>query len=383
MAKRRKEKDEQEDKPFKLPKFDEEKFLKRERRNIKTTFLSFFLGILVALISFGFYALLSGNDLRWYLILLFGIFTGSWLKYLYLRLNIDLTDFTKKNWFSSYMIYFFSWLVVLMVIVNPPFYDDQEPLIELIVLPEIQEPRGNVMILAKITDNTGLEKENIEFTLDGNNTDNFEYIDSILRYTYIGPLNLTIDETHSFEIVVKDNSGYTTNIAGSFTFSNDAIYLAKPPSSPVIAADDIKFGVKSDVWRVYYQVDDGIEINATQQADRKEFYITTPEFQGWPRGEKNASVKVGAKLVYNFENHLIDGKAYWFENYINDTTRYIFDISNESSIGSIEVDDDDWVNIGMPGARIVSAPGFEILVFLISLGVVVLIFKYRKKDRRS
>ena len=35
MAKRRKEKDEEEDKPFKLPKFDEEAFLKREKRNIK------------------------------------------------------------------------------------------------------------------------------------------------------------------------------------------------------------------------------------------------------------------------------------------------------------------------------------------------------------
>ena len=41
MAKRRKEKDEEEDKPFKLPKFDEEAFLKRERRNVKSTFISF------------------------------------------------------------------------------------------------------------------------------------------------------------------------------------------------------------------------------------------------------------------------------------------------------------------------------------------------------
>ena len=84
MAKRRKEKDEDEDKPFKLPKFNEEKFLQRERRNIKTTFLSFLLGILVAIISFGFYALLTGNNIRWILILIFGIFTGSWLKYLFI-----------------------------------------------------------------------------------------------------------------------------------------------------------------------------------------------------------------------------------------------------------------------------------------------------------
>ena len=34
MAKRRKEKDEEEDKPFKMPKFDVEAFLKREKNLI-------------------------------------------------------------------------------------------------------------------------------------------------------------------------------------------------------------------------------------------------------------------------------------------------------------------------------------------------------------
>ena len=64
MAKRRKEKDEEEDKPFKIPKFDEEAFLKRERRNIKATFISFLFGILMALVCFGFWALMGKNDLK-------------------------------------------------------------------------------------------------------------------------------------------------------------------------------------------------------------------------------------------------------------------------------------------------------------------------------
>ncbi len=79
----------------------------------------------------------------------------------FVRLNIDLTDYTNKNWFSSYAIYFFTWLVVLIVLVNPPFYDEDEPLINLVVLPDMQEPGGTVMILAKITDNSIIEKENI------------------------------------------------------------------------------------------------------------------------------------------------------------------------------------------------------------------------------
>ena len=76
MAKRRKDPDEvDEDKPFKMPKFDEEAFLTRERRNIKATFIAFFFGCLVALISFGFWALMGKHYLRWELVLLVVVVT--------------------------------------------------------------------------------------------------------------------------------------------------------------------------------------------------------------------------------------------------------------------------------------------------------------------
>ena len=98
MAKKKREKTEEGELDFKLPKFDEEKFLKRERRNIKATFLSFLFGILISIISFGFWSLLSGHDFRWELVLLFCAFNSSWLKYLFTRLNLDLTDFGRKGW---------------------------------------------------------------------------------------------------------------------------------------------------------------------------------------------------------------------------------------------------------------------------------------------
>ena len=181
MAKRRKEKDEKdEDKPFKIPKFDEQAFLKKERRNIKALFIAFFFGCLVALISFGFWALMSGSgetNLRWPLVLIFGIFTASFIRYIYLRLNLDVSHFTKKNWFTTYAIYFFAWLIVLIVLVNPPFYDDEVPRVEVAVLPEMQELGGDVLIVAKITDNVGVEKSDITFTVDGTkiSSNDFEY----------------------------------------------------------------------------------------------------------------------------------------------------------------------------------------------------------------
>ena len=139
MAKRRKEKDEEEEKPFKIPKFDEEAFLKREKRNIKATFISFLFGILMALICFGFWALMGKNDLRWPLVLLVAVANAAFLRVIFMRMNIDLTDFGRKNWFGSYAIYFITWLIVFIVLVNPPFYDDEAPRIQVSVLPVIQE----------------------------------------------------------------------------------------------------------------------------------------------------------------------------------------------------------------------------------------------------
>ena len=393
MAKRRKEKDEEEDKPFKLPKFDEEAFLKRERRNIKSTFISFLFGGLMALICFGFWALMDKHDLRWPLVLLVAAINATFLKYIFIRINLDLTDFGRKNWFGSYAIYLLSWLIIFMILVNPPFYDDEAPRIEVAVLPGMQEPGGDVVILAKITDNAGIEKQDITFSIDGEavSPSAIHYIDNIFRYNYEGPNNITDDEDHDFTLTVKDHSGHSKVEKGSFIFSNDTIYLALPESGETVkAASDIKFGVKTDVWRVYYKVNDGEEINTTQQTDRTDFYITSPEYQGWAVGD-NITVNVTAVIVYNFENHLLkddegnllvdkngNAIAYWFVNYINDTSTYRFDVADESTIGQKETE-----KALLPRARIVAAPGFEALVFLISLVVVVLIFKYRKKDRRN
>ncbi|HUS99008.1 MAG TPA: hypothetical protein VMY59_01655, partial [Candidatus Thermoplasmatota archaeon] len=98
MAKRRKEGTEVEEQlDFQIPKFDEEAFMKKERRNIKTLFISFLFGLLVSVICFGFWALLEGNFLRWELVLLVGVVNSIWIKYLFIQLNIDLTDFGRKG----------------------------------------------------------------------------------------------------------------------------------------------------------------------------------------------------------------------------------------------------------------------------------------------
>jgi len=399
MAKRRKEKDEEnEDKPFKTPKFNEEAFLKRERRNIKITFITFFFGCLMALICFGFWVLLSGSELRWPLVLMVGIFNASFLRYILLRLNFDLSELTRKNWFTSYAIYFFVWLIILIILVNPPFYDDEAPGIEVAVLPEMQEPGGTVLILAKITDNTGVDKEDIMFTIDdvAISSNDFDYDDTIFIYTYESPIDFNGDETHNYEISITDASGNSKTKQGSFTFSNDTIDLGYPFDRDLInTKTPIKFIVKPDVFRVYYTINEGGQINTTQDTVDKQTYGTTPEMNGWIGGTNNVTVNVSAQVIYNFENHFLKNEkgnivyikdsqgnqvpvSYWFVNYINDTASYTFDVADEPSIGT-----EAGKKISVPKGRIVGAPGFEAIVFIAALLVVVLIFKYKKKDRRN
>ena len=395
MAKRRKETDEKEvDTGFQIPKFDEEAFLKRERRNIKSTIISFLFGCLMALVCFGFWALMGKSfGLRWELILLVGVVNAVFLKYIFIKLKIDLSDFGRKNWFGSYLTYFFTWFIVLIILVNPPFYDDEDPRVELVIMPQMQEPGGDILILAKITDNMGMEKNDISFTLDGISVsqNDFSYIDNIFEYKYTGPVNITSDQTHNFSLTATDSRGNVEVKTDTFTFSKDTIYLALPKSGDkVVAASDIKFGVKTDVFRVFYKVDNGQEINATKQADREDYYITSPEYDGWVSGE-NISVRVSAELLYNFENNFLkddegnlivdsnnNAQPKWYVNYINDTTTYVFNVTDESTIGQI-----DSIEITKPTARIAAAPGFEIIVFLIALITVVLILKFRKKKRQQ
>ena len=112
MAKRRKEKDEEsDDKPFKVPKFDEEEFVRKEKINIRATFISFLFGCLMALVCFGFWALMGSQvGFRWTLVLLVAVANATFIRYIFQRFKIDVSDFTKKNWFTNIMIYFFTWL---------------------------------------------------------------------------------------------------------------------------------------------------------------------------------------------------------------------------------------------------------------------------------
>ena len=374
MAKRRTEKDEKAEEGFSPTKFDEENFLKKEKEKIKATFISFLFAVIIAFISFSFWILLQDSPFRWMLVFLFGIFTAAWLRYFFNRFNIAIEDLERRGMFTTYAIYFLTWLFVLIVLVNPPFYDDEPPQISLTVLPSMQEPGGTVKIVALVADNADIKDNQVEFVLTHNQstlvdtTINLE--EKIFQYEFENQENYTGD--FSFTLQAEDTSGYTRQESGTFQYSTDVIKIPEPydattPPGPVVTyTTDIKIDIKPEVSWVYYVVD-GQETNVTKEAD-DQFYTTSPMYVGWDRNSQQ-TIRVYAKTYHYFENIPIA-----FNNTVVDTTPYYFNVSGAAEIGT-----EPSPEVSLPSPRFIQVPGFETVLFLISLIGVVLIFIYKKK----
>jgi len=397
MAKRRKEgADAEEQIDFQIPKFDEEAFLKRERRNIKTMVIAFLFGLLISIICFGFWVLIGDNFLRWELVLLVGVVNSIWIKYLFLKLNIDLTDFGRKGWLSVFATYFFTWLLILVVLVNPPFYDAESPRVEIAVLPGMQEPGGTIFIAAYIVDNVGVNKDGINFTitdpLGTRRSPDFTYEDNIFRYTYENPDDLL--GTYEFLFVVSDVNDQQTTMNGSFTYSRDALTITSSLRDGLRSGDSITIKaderIHKENFRVYYRIDGSPEINVDRKTPSdKERYETSAEFEGWT-ANANLTVRVYAEARYYFIN--VPEK---FSNFVADTQVYEFSTANDPNIGTQDPLV-EWnvtlealqkpqlpntLSYVLPYPRSVGAtPGFEAIILILAVVVGVLLFKRKKKD---
>ncbi len=400
MAKRRKEgADVVEQLDFQIPKFDEEAFMKRERRSIKTMFISFLFGLLIAVICFGFWVLIGENFLRWELVLLVGVVNAVWIKYLFLKVNIDLTDFGRKGWLSAFAIYFFTWLLVLIMLVNPPFYDAETPHVEAVTLPGMQEPGGTVLFAAYIVDNVGINKAGIKFTITdptGNiYTPEFTYENNILRYTYENQNDVL--GTFNYSFIVTDVNNKITTITGSFVYANETLEIISSRFTDIMSGDSITIKaddrISTENFRVFYRIENGSDINVDQkEKSDKEKYETTAEFKGWT---ENATVSVS---VYAEVRHYFLNIPEKFSNTVKDTREYRFVTANDQNIGT-EEPLVEWnyslAALGKPQLPntlsyplpypigIGATPGFEVVAVVLAIVVVVLLFKRKKNNHKT
>ena len=129
MAKKRRQKiEKKEDYVFQAPEMNKNDFIRKEMRNAKATVLAFIFAIFMGFLTFGIRMAL--DDFR--VAAIIGLFSVAALPFIYNAIKLDQTDFEKKNWLGVGAIYIFTWLMISIVMSNPPITD--------IASPEISEP---------------------------------------------------------------------------------------------------------------------------------------------------------------------------------------------------------------------------------------------------
>ncbi|UCE74284.1 MAG: hypothetical protein JSV56_00890 [Methanomassiliicoccales archaeon] len=124
MAKKRRKSKEEAGYEFKEPEFDEKEYLKKEVRDTKTLFVTFGYALLMAFASFG----LTFVDVA--LAALLGIIGIVFLRHIYPLIGVDTSLLEKKQWGSNIIMYLFTWLLVWILLCNPPISDFAKPTIK-------------------------------------------------------------------------------------------------------------------------------------------------------------------------------------------------------------------------------------------------------------
>ncbi|MCD6481304.1 MAG: hypothetical protein J7L31_03410 [Thermoplasmata archaeon] len=343
---------------IKIPEFDEEKFMEKERRKAKTAFVAFLFGVFMAIICHLLWRNLD-EGLKWPLSFLLAIASIGFMAKILQLLKVDINSFTKKEWFGSIAFYFFTWLAIFILSINPPFYDASPPKMDVALLPEIQGENGSIMVLAYVSDNVGVEDVKI----------NISGVEHEMRKDEDGVYVYNCSTGGEFLISSVDKNGNVATWKGMLHFMDDVVDVVIP-DEPLKAGDTIEIRVYKNVsdvnFRVYYMIN-GVEVNATYDGESSRYYIykTSPSYEGWKEGDNDMEVWVE---VF----HYFPGMDKGYVNKIYGGN-YTIKTATDEDIGKIaspEIKD-------LPGPVSLRTPGFGLLALVVSLALVLL----RKKRR--
>jgi hypothetical protein len=126
MAKKRKKQkkaEEEEKYEFIPPEFDEKQFLKDEMSATKQVLIIVAYGALMGGLA-ALATILTTNGITGLAVLVAGFGT---MKILFNTMKIDLSKFTKKTWLGHSAWFFFTFLAIWILLINPPFTDFAAP----------------------------------------------------------------------------------------------------------------------------------------------------------------------------------------------------------------------------------------------------------------
>ncbi|MGI0149797.1 MAG: hypothetical protein ACREDF_09745 [Thermoplasmata archaeon] len=229
MARRKRK---EEDADWVAPEFDEVKYMRKEIEAGRAALATVGWAILGAVVSFLLYSVNPG------LAFFAGIGLGFGMYIVLPLTGINIEPFKRKDWFSHGATYFFSWLAVWILLLNPPFGDFTNPTIQAIsVSPshigyngtltcvgftggpvpiDLNSPNNSVYILFRASDNVGIADVSVQvsplgfvtpYLQSGNDSKCSGQPGKYLGGTYNATFTVALASTYVVTISARDARG--------------------------------------------------------------------------------------------------------------------------------------------------------------------------------
>ncbi len=175
MSKRKKQ-EEEEVEDFEFPEFDRADYMKGEINKGKSILATMAIAPLFSYVSMVIFELTMEWTLG-FVMFIPGLFLIGPIHNL---IGVDINRFGKKEFFMNGAMFFFTWLVIWVLLMNPPFNDFAPPSVERfsvdvliddqwVDLDDAELGSGiyTVNLTAKITDNTEVRPDSIRIQIEG------------------------------------------------------------------------------------------------------------------------------------------------------------------------------------------------------------------------
>ncbi|MFP4545526.1 MAG: hypothetical protein ACLFPN_01595 [Methanomassiliicoccales archaeon] len=202
--KRKGEKKEEEEYEFVPPEFDEESFLRKDMKSTWALVVTVICGVAFAVLGYligeatemmvGFIALVVGMVL---------------LRYIWRLTKIDLDNIEKKSLAGNYLLFFFLFLGIFILIMNPPFSDHTDPKVTDLEVWVDSSATGEWTKLTRDNQET-LVNTGDPVNITANITDNGELDSAKIKVFPSGESGTFVNMTHVEDNVYQYNNSYGT-----------------------------------------------------------------------------------------------------------------------------------------------------------------------------
>jgi len=233
MAKRKKreEEEEEEEYAFDVPEFDKAEYMKDEIRKGKSILVSVALAPVFSFVALQLFILIGD----WTIAMIGGLSGLILIAPILRTLGINTDELGKKEWGIDVVMFFFTFLAIWVILMNPPVNDFAHPTVDDMKV-RVQEDGQwkkigdanitngqdyNVNITAKITDNVDVKDNSVKARIIPPSSSQFNEMDKDGKRHYKVIFNNVTAQNNNYKVSfkVEDINGNSVTLTKSFKIS--------------------------------------------------------------------------------------------------------------------------------------------------------------------